>query len=152
MNEKNNLGNVKISEDVISILAEKAIREIDGIAGLAGSFADNIAVVLGKKSGVKGVSADIKDGKAQITVHLIIKFGSRIPEIAWKTQEAVKLNVETMTGLDVTAVNVCVDDIRFPEEEAKAVEAENAQDKEPELIPLETIDDISEEAEDTEEN
>lgn len=111
-------GNVKISEDVISVLADKAIKDIEGVEELAGRFTDSIAVAFGKKSGVPGVSADTKEGKTAITVHLVIKYGFRIPEIAWKVQEAVKNTVETMTGLEVTKVNVCVDDVKFPDEAA----------------------------------
>lgn len=118
-------GNIKISEDVISVLADKAIKDIEGVDSLAGRFSDSIAVALGKKTAA-GIDADTKDGKTAITVHLVIKYGFRIPEIAWKVQEAVKNTVETMTGLEVTKVNVCVDDVKFPEE-ATAVAAQETE-------------------------
>ena len=117
MNEKEPTGEVKISEDVIEVLADKAAMEIDGVAGLAGGFLDSVADVFGKKtSGAKGVDVEIKDGAANITVHVIIKFGCRIPEIAWRIQEAVKNTVESMTNLEVLKVNVFVDGVKFVEE------------------------------------
>ena len=120
-------GNIKISEDVISVLADKAIKEIEGVDSLAGRFADSIAVALGKKTAA-GIDADTKDGKTAITVHLVIKYGYRIPEIAWKVQEAVKNTVETMTGLEVTKVNVCVDDVKFADETLPDAAGETAED------------------------
>lgn len=116
-------GVVRISEDVIEVLTDKAAREIDGVAGLAGGFLDSVADVFGKKtSGAKGVDVVIKDDKTEITVHVIIKYGCRIPEIAWRIQEAVKNTVESMTNLEVTKVNIFVDGVRF-EEECAPVEA-----------------------------
>lgn len=129
MSENN--GSIRISEDVISVLADKAIKEIDGIHSLVGRFSDSIAVAFGKKSSAAGISADTKDGKTAVSVHIAIKYGFRIPEVAWKVQESVKNTVEAMTGLEVTKVNVFVDDVKFPEEiEAEAKKAEEAESEE----------------------
>ncbi len=123
LNEKEpETGMVKISEDVIEVLADKAAREIDGVAGLTAGFLGSVADMLGKKSGAKGVDVDIKDNTVSITVHVVIKFGCRIPEIAWRIQEAVKNTVESMTNLEVTKVNIFVDGVKF-EEECAPVEA-----------------------------
>ena len=121
LNEKEpETGMVKISEDVIEVLADKAAREIDGVAGLTAGFLGSVADMLGKKSGAKGVDVDIKDNTVSITVHVVIKFGCRIPEIAWRIQEAVKNTVESMTNLEVTKVNIFVDGVKFEEECAPA--------------------------------
>ena len=123
MNENEAVGEVKISEDVVEVLTDKAAKEIDGVAGLAAGFLDSVADVFGKKkSGAKGVDVEIKENAASITVHVIIKYGCRIPEIAWRIQEAVKNTVESMTSLEVLKVNVYVDGVKFEEECAPAEE------------------------------
>ncbi len=125
MNEEKNLnemGNVKISEEVIELLAEKAIKNIDGVVGLIGNVVEAFVAMVSKKNGVKGVSADIKDETVNVTLHTIIRFGVRIPEVAWQIQENVKSVVESMTGLTVEKVNVCVDGVQFPEDESAAEE------------------------------
>ncbi len=117
MNEKEPAtGMIKISEEVIEVLADKAVREIDGVAGLAAGILENVADMFGKKSGAKGVDVSLKETEAEVTVHVVIKFGCRIPEIAWRIQEAVKNTVESMTNLEVTKVNVFVDGVKFIEE------------------------------------
>lgn len=117
LNEKEpTTGMVKISEEVVEVLADKAVKEIDGVAGLTAGFLGSVADVFGKKNGAKGVDVDIRDDKANITVHVVIKYGCRIPEIAWRIQEAVKNTVESMTNLEVTKVNVFVDGVKFSEE------------------------------------
>ena len=120
MNEEKNLnemGNVKISEEVIGLLAEKAIKNIDGVIGLTSNVVESLVAMVSRKTGVKGVSADIKNENVNITLHTVIRFGVRIPEVAWQIQENVKTVVESMTGLTVDKVNVCVDGVQFPEEE-----------------------------------
>lgn len=122
-------GVVKISEEVIEVLSDKAVREIDGVAGLTAGFLGSVADVFGKKkSGAKGVDVDIKDDKASITVHVVIKYGCRIPEIAWRIQEAVKSTVESMTNLEVVKVNVSVDGVKFSEECAPEQPAEQSEE------------------------
>ena len=94
LNEKEPAGGmIKISEEVVEVLADKAVREIDGVAGLTAGLLGNVADMFGKKTGAKGVDVDIKETTAAITVHVVIKFGCRIPEIAWRIQEAVKNTV-----------------------------------------------------------
>ena len=109
-------GAIKISEEVVEVLSDKAVREIDGVAGLTAGFLGNVADVFGKKGGAKGVDVDIRENNVIITVHVVIKYGCRIPEIAWRIQEAVKNTVESMTDLEVQKVNVFVDGVKFIEE------------------------------------
>lgn len=115
--EEKQLGNIKISEDVIATLVEKAMDEVDGVEGLKTGMTNNIAAVLGKRAAARGVGVEIKDNTVSITAHVIVKYGYRIPELAWKIQEMIKTQVEDMTGLEVLKVNFSVDGIKFPEEE-----------------------------------
>ena len=61
-------------------------------------------------------------------MYIIVKYGVRIPELAWEIQESVKNNIESMTGLTVDKVNIHIEgvsfDEKFPEEESAAEETE----------------------------
>ena len=81
---------------------------------------ETLVNMVSRKNNVKGVNADIKNENVTITLHTIIRYGIRIPEIAWQIQENVKTVVESMTGLTVDKVHVCVDGVQFPEEEQEA--------------------------------
>lgn len=123
--EPNEDGVIKISEDVVAILADKAVREVEGIAGMSGSLADSFAVVIGRKVSTKGIAVDIKENDVVIHLHTVVKYGVRIPEVAWKAQEAVKTTVENMTGLNVLKVNISVEGVEFEKtEKAQAVDLE----------------------------
>ena len=100
---------IKISNDVVAVIAGVAVSEVPGVAGMAGGFAGGITEVLsGKKNLAKGIKVDIDENTAKIDVNIIVEYGSRIPDVAFEIQNRVKKSVENMTGLKVEEVNVHV--------------------------------------------
>ena len=110
--------NLNISEDVIGIIAGLAASEVEGIAGMTLGFVDEINQILGgNKKYSKGVKIELEGKKVTIDLYVNVKYGVRIPDIAWAAQNAVKSAVENMTGLDVVAVNINVQGITFDKKE-----------------------------------
>lgn len=110
--------NLNISEDVIGIIAGLAASEVEGIAGMTLGFVDGINQILGSnKKYSKGVKISLEGKKVTIDLYVNVKYGVRIPDIAWAAQNAVKNAVENMTGLEVTSVNINVQGITFEKEE-----------------------------------
>ena len=100
---------IKISNDVVAVIAGVAVSEVQGVSGMAGGFAGGITEVLsGKKNLAKGIKVDIEEEKVKIDVNIIVEYGSRIPDVAFEIQNRVKKSVEGMTGLKVEEVNVHV--------------------------------------------
>lgn len=112
-------GNVKISDDVVATIAGLAAAEIEGVFGMSGGFADIFA---GKKNLSKGVKVEIAEDEATVDLYVIVDYGVKIPDIAWKVQENVKNTVETMTGLRVSDVNIHVQGVNIPKKEEKVEE------------------------------
>jgi uncharacterized alkaline shock family protein YloU len=130
------VGNIKISVDVVSTIAGISTAEIDGVAGMYGTFAGGIAEMLGaKKSLSKGVKVDMNDTNVTIDLYIVVDYGVRIPELSWEIQENVKNNVETMTGLDVQKVNIHIEGVSFEKEKEEKIELDsNISTDEPEEI------------------
>ncbi len=100
---------IKIADEVVAVIAGKAVTEVQGVSDMSGGFAGGIGEVLsGKKNLAKGIKVIVTDKDAKIDVNIIVEYGVRIPEIAFEIQTKVKKAVETMTGLKVTEVNVHV--------------------------------------------
>ena len=116
------LGAIRIADEVVSIIAGLAATEVDGIAGMSGGIAGGIAEMLGRKNFAKGVKVEVGEKEAAVDLYIIVKYGVRIPDIALAVPENVKQAIETMTGLSVVEVNVHVQGVGFPEENAKADE------------------------------
>ena len=115
---------IKISSDVIAIIAGVAVSEVSGVYGMNGGFAGGITEVLkGKKNLAKGIKVDSTDDKTKIDVNIIVEYGVRIPDVAYEIQNRVRTAVENMTGLKVEEVNVHVQGVNTenittePEEE-----------------------------------
>lgn len=101
-------GHVNISDDVIGIITNIAASEVKGIT-LQGSFAGDIAEILGKKNMTKGVRVSVtEDNVVTVDLNIVVDFGIVIPDVAWKVQEKVKSSIEEMTDLKVDAINVNV--------------------------------------------
>ncbi len=127
--EENN-EEIKIADDVVSIIAGKAVSEISGVAGMAGGFAGGISEVLsGKKNLSKGIKVDVGEKEVKIDVNIIVEYGARIPDVAFEIQNRVKKAVETMTGLNVTAVNVHVQGVNIAEDKQPETEQENNEEE-----------------------
>lgn len=100
---------IRIADEVVAVIAGKAVSEVQGVYEMSGGFAGGIGEVLsGKKNLAKGVKVIVTEKDAKIDVNIIVEYGVRIPEIAFEIQTKVKKAVETMTGLKVTEVNVHV--------------------------------------------
>lgn len=110
-------GNLKISQDVIASIASFAIKEIDGVASLA-PFTANVKDWLIKKQTARPIVISLNDDVATIDLHLNLKFGYKIPDVAFRVQQSVKDAVQSMTGIAVAKVNVYIAGIVFEEPKA----------------------------------
>ena len=117
-------GTVKISNEVIGVIANLAITEVDGILGLASGFAEGFTNILAKKGLHKGIKVSMNEDKAIIDLSVLVAYGVKIHEVCAKAQESVKKSVETMTGIDVESVNIYVQDVVVPKKEAEQLEEE----------------------------
>ncbi|MBR3162825.1 MAG: Asp23/Gls24 family envelope stress response protein [Clostridia bacterium] len=100
---------VKISNDVVAVIAGVAVSEVQGVASMQAGFAGGISEVLsGKKNRSKGIKVEVEENTAKIDVNIIVEYGTRIPDVAFEIQNRVKKAVESMTGLEVEEVNVHV--------------------------------------------
>ena len=126
VNENVSGENIQIADEVVSVIAGKAVSEVNGVAGMAGGFAGGISEVLsGKKNLSKGIKVELTEKDVKIAVNIIVEYGVRIPDIAFEIQNRVKKAVETMTGLNVIGVNVHVQGVKTTEDQS--IEPENKE-------------------------
>lgn len=112
----NEIGDVKISSDVVTVIATMAATEVNGIAGMSGGLTDDIVEKFGKKSANKGIKVQISEDDSSIDLYLVVEYGVKIPDVAWEVQQNVKKAVETMTGLKVSQVNIHIQGINIIKE------------------------------------
>lgn len=113
---EDNIGEVKIADDVVAIIAGIAATEVEGVASMAGNATKDLIQKLSGKSLSKGVKVDIIEDTVTVFITLNIKYGYNIMEITGSVQEKVKTTIESMTGLHVADVNVRVAGVSVSEE------------------------------------
>ncbi|WP_041313127.1 Asp23/Gls24 family envelope stress response protein [Heliomicrobium modesticaldum] len=116
---KQDIGHVRIAQEVVATIAGLAATEVEGVAAMSGGLGGGIAEMLGRKNLTRGVKVEVGEREAAIDMNIIVNFGSRIPEVAKRVQENVKRSIESMTGLTVVEVNVHIQGVNFPTPETK---------------------------------
>lgn len=106
IHEKVNIGEVRVADEVVAIIAGLAATEIEGVESMAGNITNELVSKLGMKNLSKGVKVSVDETSVGVDIALNIKYGYEIPQVSAKVQERVKSAIETMTGLEVSVVNI----------------------------------------------
>lgn len=104
----NDMGAIRIADEVVSTIAGLAAVDVEGVAAMSGSLTAGLTEILGRKNLSKGVKVEVGETEAAIEAFVVVEFGFPIPVVARGVQNQVKTAVESMTGLTVTGVNVHV--------------------------------------------
>lgn len=114
------LGTVKIANDVVAMIAGLAATEVEGVSSMSGNITNELMGKvsmpnIGMKKQTKGVKVDILEGTVSVDLALTLEYGYNIPATCNKVQEKVKGAIETMTGFEVSDVNIRIIGIKMQE-------------------------------------
>ena len=102
-------GSLQISTEVLGKIARCAALEVAGVAEVScGSQNRKVKDFLERANVQSPVTVEMRDGTAEITLHLVVSFGARIPSVAEKVQENVKTAVQNMTNVTVSRVDLVI--------------------------------------------
>ncbi len=108
LQDNEEIGAVQIADEVVSMIASLAVREVKGVDTCAENMATELMGKVGIKNPSKGAKVSIFEDRVAVDVFVNIEYGYNIPATCRKVQEKVKSAIENMTGLTVTDVNVRV--------------------------------------------
>ena len=100
------VGDVRIADEVVAIIAGLATTEVEGVSSMAGNITNEIVSKLGMKNLSKGILVEVMENEVKLDVAINIAYGYSIPDVSAKVQDKVKSAIENMTGLTVAVVNV----------------------------------------------
>lgn len=122
-------GRTEIADDVVAKIAGMAAREVGGVHHMGGGAArafdavrERIPGSTSTSNAARGVSVEVGQTQAAVDINLVVEYGISIPDLASVVRRNVTAGVERMTGLEVTEVNVTVDDIHLPDDEVRGQE------------------------------
>lgn len=101
-------GSLQISTEVIAKIARCAALEVEGVAEVSCGTQNKKLKDLLEASIQPPVAVEMRDGTAELTLHLIMASGARIPAVTEKVQENVKSAVQNMISVTVSRVNLVI--------------------------------------------
>jgi uncharacterized alkaline shock family protein YloU len=111
-------GNTHIADGVVSKIAGLAAREIPGVQSMGkglsrtlGAFRQKVTRASDEDLATQGISVEVGERQAAIDIDIVTYYGQSIAEVSQAVRENVIERVEGMTGLEVTEVNISVDDL-----------------------------------------
>ena len=110
------LGEVKIADEVVAMIAGLAATEVEGVDSMAGNITNELVGKLGMKNLSKGVKVEVGEEHVSVDLSLNMKYGYSLPAVSEKVQERVRTAIETMTGLTVLEVNIKIAGVNMREE------------------------------------
>ncbi len=98
---------------VIEKIAAIATREVPGVLALKGGMFSGITDVFASSTdtNTSGVSVQVDEKNVYVDLKAILEYGQSAPRIFSKVKETITHQVANMTGLNVIAVNMKVEDI-----------------------------------------
>lgn len=113
---ENQLGEVRITDEVVAMIAGIAAMEVEGIASMAGTTTRELMGKLGMRTLSKGVKVDVIDHIVTVGLALNLKYGYSVQKTTLLVQEKVKAAIENMTGLSVADINIRIAGVTVSEE------------------------------------
>lgn len=129
--DENPNGTVSFATEVVATIAGLAATEVEGVASMS-SQSSGLADMFSRKNSrnfTKGVRIDLDGNKVTVDITIVVEYGSPVPDVARSIQENVKKAIDTMSGLDVHAVDVHVSGVSFEREQRANAELDEQRRK-----------------------
>lgn len=118
-------GKISVAESVVQKIAGVACREVSGVHAMGASASRTFGSIRERIPGssgtnvAQGVGVEVGETQAAVDLDIVVEYGVGIAELGRSIQRNVKQAIERMTGLDVVEVNINVDDVHLPADDAE---------------------------------
>ena len=122
---QSDLGTTTIQDAVVTSIAGIAAHEVDGAhmshggrrlpgdtSPTVGEFLDSVTGGQGRS---RGISVDVGETQTAVDLTMNVTYGRPIHQVTEAVRQNVIRRVESLTGLEVTEVNITVNDVTFEE-------------------------------------
>lgn len=112
------IGGIGISKSVIATIVSQAAQHVEGVASVGDDLATSSLISVFTKAQPTGpaVESEVVDGKLKVGIHLVVFYGYPFTKLAATVREAIASAVNEQIGIDVAAIDVCIDGLVFPKE------------------------------------
>ena len=114
LTEQSDLGRITIAADAIAQIVGHTAAECYGVVGMAGKGLTGKALkrLLTRDNLTQGIAVSGSEAGLRLDLHVVVEYGLNLAEVAATVRSRVAYEVERLTGLDVAAVEVHIEDVR----------------------------------------
>ncbi|MEA2088130.1 MAG: Asp23/Gls24 family envelope stress response protein [Candidatus Caldatribacteriota bacterium] len=118
---RTDLGEISVTKETIRSIVSLNLADVKGVVGSKKSIIKEMTDMLRgdtseneTEEATRTIKVEIKDNKPLINLYIVIKYGVRIPDIAWDIQSRVKEVLMKKLGTDINEIDIHVQGIQFP--------------------------------------
>ena len=118
---KTDLGKIIVSKETIGSIVSLNLADVKGVVGSRKSIIKEITDMLRgdtneneTEEASRTIKIEMKENKLLVNLYIVIKYGVRIPDIAWDIQSRVKEGLMKKLGTDINEIDIHVQGIQFP--------------------------------------
>ncbi len=119
-------GKTVINNAVVAKIAGLALREVPGVYALGGGAARALSAIREAISSTDhslGVTVEVGETQVAVDLSLVAAYPVPLQKVADDARNAVIEAIETLVGMEVTEVNVTINDVHLNDETDEAAEA-----------------------------
>ena len=110
------LGRITIAPEAIAQIVGRVAAECYGVVGMSlrapGPARDRVSRLLPKGKPLRGIVVRNVEGDVALELYVVVAYGLNLAEVAATVRSRVSYEVERLTGLQVTAVDVHIQDVK----------------------------------------
>jgi len=113
-------GKTTIVDPVIAKVAGIAAREVPGVFALGGGAARVVGAIreaIGGTDLTQGIRVEVGETQVAVDVTIVAEYPLALQDVADGVRRNVIQAVETIVGLEVTEVNVTINDVHLPSDD-----------------------------------
>jgi uncharacterized alkaline shock family protein YloU len=104
---------ITIAPSVLITIARHAAEQVDGVSRMGQIPVDVGRLLRGNPMG-SGIVLEIDNQEAGVDLYLCVQPNTNMRDVSHAVQHAVKRAIQDLVGMDVTAVNVHIEDVDYP--------------------------------------
>ena len=113
-------GKTVINDAVVAKIAGIAAADVSGVFALGGGAARALGAirdVINAKDLTQGITVEVGETQVAVDVSIVAEYPAPLQTVADNVRSAVISAIETLVGMEVTEVNVTVNDVHIPSDD-----------------------------------
>lgn len=112
-------GTTVINDAVVAKIAGLAVREVTGVHAVGGGAARALGAIreaLSSTDHSQGVSVKVSGSQVTVDLSMVAEYPVPLQQVADDARTAIIDAIQTLVGLEVSEVNVTINDVHLPDD------------------------------------